>query len=139
MGLDMYLTGEKFLTRQGTTTEDGYPVKERHLALGYWRKHPDLHGFIVQEFADGEDKCQRIDLDQEALRKILDAVKADALLHTKGFFFGSSGKPNSEDKEERKWYQERKADTTEILAKALDWLQTEEKNVWRSVCYRASW
>ena len=50
MGLDMYLTGEKFLTRQGTTTEDGYPVKERHLALGYWRKHPDLHGFIVLRY-----------------------------------------------------------------------------------------
>lgn len=139
MGLDMYLTGEKFLTGQDTTTEDGYPVKERHLALGYWRKHPDLHGFIVREFANGEDDCQKIEIDQEGLRKILDAVKADALPHTEGFFFGSSGKPNSEDEEERKWYQKRKADTIEILAKALDWLQTEEKTVWRSVSYCASW
>lgn len=138
MGLDMYLTGEKFLTEQDTTTEDGYPVKERHLALGYWWKHPDLHDFIVREFANGDDDCQKIEIDQEGLRKILDAVKADALPHTEGFFFGSSGKPSSEDEDERKRYQERKADTIEILAKALDWLQTEDKS-WRSVSYRASW
>ena len=49
------------------------------LSLGYWRKHPDLHGFIVKTFANGKDECQRIDLTGEDLIKIIEAVKSNTL------------------------------------------------------------
>jgi hypothetical protein len=56
MGLDMYLTGEKFLMTRNLE-EDGFRLRSKTLELGYWRKHPNLHGYIVQTFADGTDEC----------------------------------------------------------------------------------
>ena len=61
MGLDMYLEGRKSRYDK-QETEDGFPLQTKVLELGYWRKHPNLHGYIVQEFADGVDECQRGDL-----------------------------------------------------------------------------
>ncbi len=47
MGLDMYLTGEKFLmpdfqNRSIDLQEDGFRLRSKTVELGYWRKHPDL-------------------------------------------------------------------------------------------------
>ena len=86
MGLDMYLHGEKFLLTQHEDRgkpprEDGYEVRSRTLRLGYWRKHPNLHGYIVQNFAD-EDNCQPIDLDEAGIEEIIYAVARDDLPHT---------------------------------------------------------
>jgi hypothetical protein len=58
--------------------------------VAYWRKHPNLHGFIVQTFADGVDKCQRIFLTAADVDRIIAAVRENRLPHTDGFFFGSS-------------------------------------------------
>ena len=44
MGLDMYLTGEKFVMSL-KLQEDGFRLSSKTLDLGYWRKHPNLHGF----------------------------------------------------------------------------------------------
>ena len=62
MGLDMYLEGRRFLRTNWENPEANlkrgkYRVKEETLELAYWRKHPNLHGFIVQTFADGVDEC----------------------------------------------------------------------------------
>jgi len=59
MGLDMFLHGEKYFWGHNgkRPKEDGFEVKEHILELGYWRKHPNLHGYIVQTFADGKDEC----------------------------------------------------------------------------------
>ena len=131
MGLDMYLNGEKFLWTnwdkpEKNIMEDGFRLRLKTLEVGYWRKHPNLHGFIVQTFADGVDECQRIDLDSNDLEQILQAVKEDNLPDTEGFFFGRS---LPEDKEP----------TIKILEKAIEWLETEEEGVARSIYYRASW
>lgn len=72
MGLDMYLNGSKFLfndwsNEANNQKEDGFRIKEKILQLGYWRKHPNLHGYLVREFMDGKDECQQIELDAEAL------------------------------------------------------------------------
>ena len=75
MGLDMYLS------------LDGKEV-------GYWRKHPNLHGYIVSTFANGVDECQEIPLKFDDVMKIIESVKEKKLPHTEGFFFGYS---NSED------------------------------------------
>lgn len=130
MGLDMYLTGEKYLPQDwqnpdNNKTEDGLRIKSIRLELGYWRKHPDLHGFIVQNFADGEDICQPIDLDSDDIVTIIKAIKHDCLPKTTGFFFGESENDEAQ-----------KAEAIEIFEKALEWLVS---NKWHSVEYRASW
>ena len=133
MGLDMYLTGEKFLmpdfqNRSIDLQEDGFRLRSRTLELGYWRKHPNLHGYIVQTFAGGKDECQIICLEPNDIRTIIAAVKAGNLPYTTGPFFGSSDIS-----------PECVANDIAILGKALDWLETEESRVFRSVKYRASW
>lgn len=131
MGLDMYLNGRKsywtdWQNPDNNQTEDSFKVTDKTLQLGYWRKHPNLHGFIVNEFAEGVDQCQEIELTETDLVKLIAAVEADQLPNTKGFFFGES-------------FPEDKPPTLIILRRALEWITTKEDRVSRSVIYRASW
>lgn len=134
MGLDMYLMGRKhlrFVTDDGALIarqEDGYPISVIEIDLGYWRKHANLHGYIVNTFAGGEDNCQRIELDVEDLHRIAEAVTSRSLPHTEGFFFGKSDGTDEEI-----------AEDLEIIKKAIDWLLLDTKDGWRSVYYQASW
>ena len=96
MGLDMYLTGRKYVggSLQGDDEpfreEDGKPVDSMNLELGCWRKHRKLHGYIVNTFAEGKDECQDIPLEGDDLRKIAKAVRINDLPHTEGCFFGDA-------------------------------------------------
>jgi hypothetical protein len=126
MGLDMYLTGEKFLMTRNLE-EDGFRLRSKTIELGYWRKHPNLHGYIVQSFARGEDECQEIDL-SDHLGAIIAAIQARDLPHTTGFFFGASDKS-----------QEQLDQDIAIFERALAWVETDEPGILRSVRYRASW
>lgn len=133
MGLDMYLNGNKFFwtdwqNPENNPTEDGFKLKERVLELGYWRKHPNLHGFIVKTFAEGKDECQDIELNSEDLDIIMEAIRNRSLPETTGFFFGKSYGTDEEA-----------AEDLEILEAAKVWVSHKEKNVYRSVIYRASW
>ena len=128
MGLDMYLNGERYFFDR-PPPESGKPAcKAEIYELGYWRKHPNLHGYIVETFADGKDECQQIHLSEERLLQIIEAVKAKELPYTTGFFFGASDGSDEEMQE----------DIT-ILQSALEWLHTKEQGIWRSVYYQASW
>lgn len=131
MGLDMYLEGHEYIWTDWKDPKknpkvDGHRLKGRILELGYWRKHPNLHGYIVGQFAGGKDECQEIALDQPAILRIIDAIKTKELPHTEGFFFGSS---RTEDDEP----------TLATLTKALRWLNAEKKGIAKTVVYRASW
>lgn len=89
MGLDMYLEGNKYLgtnwdNPELNPREDGFEVRGRVLRLGYWRKHPDLHGYIVETFAEGVDECQEIALSVANLEQTLAASEADQLPPTTG-------------------------------------------------------
>ena len=42
--------------------------------IAYWRKANAIHNWIVENCADGEDKCQEIYLRQEDLKKLLTLV-----------------------------------------------------------------
>ncbi len=133
MGLDMYLTGDNYLLNDwenpdNNRCEDGHRVKRLELELGYWRKHPDLHGFIVENFADGEDDCRPIELGHEQLRRIIDAIQSGKLPKTQGFFFGESENDSQQ-----------KAFDIEVFEKAIAWLAGEAKGKWKSVIYQASW
>ena len=126
MGLDMYLKGEKFAQFNKPRQEDGFNISSIILELGYWRKHPNLHGFIVEQFANGVDTCQRINLTADNVRQIIKAIKKRSLPHTEGFFFGTSDPSDDQS-------------SIEILEKALKWLETEDDRFDREIYYQASW
>lgn len=139
MGLDMYLRGEKFFwtdwaNPDNNRMEDGFKVTSLEIELGYWRKHPNLHGYIVNTFGGCVDECQDIRLTKEQLEQTILTCKVAGLPTTEGFFFGKS--PTLED---RKAFNEQIAEDVEILQKAIAWLETVEKNVSREVIYKASW
>lgn len=129
MGLDMYLTGHRFMHSMNKPNKGSRERGEKKgelIDLGYWRKHPNLHGYIVQTFAAGEDECQEIDLSVESIHKILAAIEADELPETTGFFFGvTDGTEKDED--------------LRIFREALAWLEAKDDEAWRSICYQASW
>jgi hypothetical protein len=133
MGLDMYLYGRKYIASdwknpENILKEDGFRVVEKRLDVGYWRKHPNLHGFIVQEFADNVDECQEIELSVDDIHKIIDAVVHRKLPDTEGFFFGDSAADG-----------EAIENDLEILKSALEWVTAEGNTGFRSLVYQASW
>lgn len=96
MGLDMYLCrhpkGETEAQRDALQRklwrEGFYAYKEKYSdvrEIAYWRKANFLHGYIVKEYAGGEDECQEIPLDIEDIKSILDRVKAVWDILEKGF------------------------------------------------------
>ena len=145
MGLDMYLRGDKYISQwdhsqrspEGRSLEvkrpvvDGFDVETYVLDMGTWRKFAPLHVYIVNEFADGVDKCQRIDLEAEQLRKIANALRDNKLPSNDdcyGCFFGSPemwDEDRSEGKEHAK-----------LFDAAAKWV---ESNSWNTVFYQASW
>lgn len=138
MGLDMYLHGRKMVDynrydeSKEPRVEDGFPVSDVILEMGYWRKHPNLHGYIVNTYADGEDECQKIELDVDALYDIARAIRDKSLPHTDGFFFGDSS-----------WHDGKEEEYALIFEKAALWLTAKREKIpgefWRSVYYEASW
>lgn len=132
MGLSMYLTAERFFTYdKPRETRDGMEIESEKLRAAYWRKFADLHGYFVQTFLDGVDECQELELTADQLQQVIDAVEADELPHTTGFFFRYE-----RDEAEA---AELKAYTLESLKNAKTWLETKEPGCWRSITYRASW
>jgi len=133
MGLDMFLEGEKHLPRdfndpEKNVKEDGFRLVSKKLDLAYWRKHPNLHGFIVQKFNNGEDDCRPILLSEEDIQQIIDAIRNESLPHTEGFFFGASDQSEDQKKED-----------IEIFTKAVEWLRRSKDGEFRNVWYIASW
>ena len=109
----------------------GFDVETYVLDMGTWRKFAPLHVYIVNEFADGVDKCQRIDLEAEQLRKIANALRDNKLPNDDdchGCFFGSP----------EIWDQDRSEgnDHAKIFDAAAEWV---ESTSWGSVTYQASW
>jgi hypothetical protein len=128
MGLDMYLNGERYFMDYPAIVTGKFGKKAEIYELGYWRKHPNLHGYIVENFGDGVDDCCEIPLDEDRLNQLIEAVKTKDLPETIGFFFGESDGSEEEIKGDLK-----------ILQSALEWLLEKDEGVWRSVSYRASW
>lgn len=154
MGLDMYLYGEKPVSssfEKNPVMEDGFVLSTKTLDIGYWRKHANLHGFIVNTFADGNDECQKIDLTEEDLHNIIVAIENDAFYEerTEGFFFGRSYFPGEKDQ----WgsYEEQKEQDLKIFRSALEWKKNAAPGSgewgtddfkfpeYRSVYYQSSW
>lgn len=138
MGLDMYIEKRKTRYKEGTIFGHIVDVDEG----GYFRKFNALHGFIVQNFADGADDCSPIYLHEEFIQTILETLRevnednslADELLPTTGgfFFFGSY--------EYDEWYFSEVKKAIKIFEDLLVFLQEETpEGEYRDVVYQASW
>jgi hypothetical protein len=96
MGLDMYA----FAVERGDVLEDSpvdFGLKDNadREEVQYWRKHPDLHGWMERLYrekggTDPDFNCVNVQITHEDLNRLEGAVKNCALPHTEGFFFGAS-------------------------------------------------
>ena len=110
MGLDQYATARRGEPRKvpqtwTTTDADGneeevveyYNEWEDSKELAYWRKHPNLQGWMEELWRekgnDGEFNCVDVELTLGDLEALEESLDAEALPETVGFFFGE----NSDD------------------------------------------
>ena len=106
MGLDQYATARrgkptKVENRFTVTLEDGtekeevehYYEYEDSIELAYWRKHPNLQGWMEELYhekgGDGEFNCVDLELTLGDLDALEEALDESALPETVGFFFGT--------------------------------------------------
>ena len=106
MGLDQYAyarKGEPQLETQTYTCEDlegneferteTQEIWTDQIELAYWRKHPNLQGWMEQLWrekgGEGEFNCVDVELDAADLEKLKYAIASSTLPETEGFFFGN--------------------------------------------------
>jgi hypothetical protein len=108
MGLDMYVYKTKFKpTKEVDFTEELYPSKDGQghtdfespaaplEDLAYWRKHPNLHGWMEKLYRKKGGKENSFNGDQvvltlKDLAELKETVMGSNLPNTSGFFFGNS-------------------------------------------------
>ena len=112
MGLDMYLSAEKYhygaldeeptdLTKavNAMTDTKGYQVKSFKIWACDWRKANQIHEWFVQNVQGGEDDCAPYNVDTGQLSELVDLCKrvlanrelAEELLPPQeGFYFGET-------------------------------------------------
>jgi len=100
MGLDMYAyvatrdgQGKDYWENYDSETQSSTVEKPRELA--YWRKHPNLHGWMEQRYRErGGDAEMFNGVELELTWEDLDALEEDIesgnLPSTSGFFFGDN-------------------------------------------------
>jgi hypothetical protein len=96
MGLDMYA----YKTRAAVTAY-GFEKPADAIEIQYWRKHPDLHGWMEQLYrrkgGTDEFNLEPVRLDPADIDALEAAVRDDRLPHTEGFFFGASQPEDKDD------------------------------------------
>jgi hypothetical protein len=97
MGLDMYAQ----ITPDPVTSPVDFNV-ENSVEIHYWRKHPNLHGWMEQlYYAKGGTadsfNCVSVALTSEDLDRLEAAIKGSELPDTSGFFFGDSDGTETKD------------------------------------------
>lgn len=90
MGLDMYA----MVTKEVLDGDVDFKAEEAR-EIFYWRKHPNLHGWMEQLYYDkggtaSSFNCVCVALHADDLDRLEQAVKAQGLPGTSGFFFGAS-------------------------------------------------
>lgn len=98
MGLDMYA----FTTRDSVPPVDFPEPSGGCEELHYWRKHPNLHGWMeaLYRVKGGSEEifnCAPVRLDAADLDALEEAVRARTLPATAGFFFGVTDGSETED------------------------------------------
>ncbi|MBS0642293.1 MAG: phosphoglycerate kinase [Proteobacteria bacterium] len=98
MGLDMYAYTTALTLTQTVDFADPASCDELH----YWRKHPDLHGWMQRLYdrkggKDPDFNGSFLMLDLDDLAALEADVSANRLPKTSGFFFGASDGSERED------------------------------------------
>ena len=168
MGLDMYLSARKYVGRndysdrqnvkvssdfnimvdlapEGLTKYSDFGGISVSYPVGYWRKANAIHGWFVNNLADGLDECQEIPCTYDHLKLLLTACKevlaetdpeeksdkADdvGLTPTEGFFFGGY--------ELDEYYDADLKYTVEMIEHIFSLIPEDDYN-WQFI-YQASW
>jgi len=90
MGLDMFA----LTTFEKPSSEVDFKISEAR-ELHYWRKHPDLHGWMEALYREkgGEEEsfnCVNVQLAESDIDRLEAALRGNRLPHTEGFFFGET-------------------------------------------------
>lgn len=102
MGLDMYAN----LYRPEDVKDIHVDTEADRVApLFYWRKHPNLHGWMQRLYRakggkDHEFNCNTVRLDTADLDELERVINAGKLPETSGFFFGESCSEHEEQDRE---------------------------------------
>jgi hypothetical protein len=159
MGLDMYLTAEKYISgysdidRRDRVVEavgvhpplrqDGESSATVTISVAYWRKANAIHEWFVREAQDGNDDCQKHFVSVQSLKELVATCEdllakrdpeeaADVLPTADGFFFGSTDYDD--------WYWDCLEETVTQLKPLVEWFDSDEGNVlvW-DLYYQSSW
>lgn len=99
MGLDMYA----YKTKAKPETETDFSTKNfNEEEIHYWRKHPNLHGWMENLYYNkgGERdsfNCVPVELTIDDLKALYTDLKEGNLPNTSGFFFGQTDGSETED------------------------------------------
>jgi len=102
MGLDMYAYKTKATINEATDFSTQNVDSEE---IAYWRKHPNLHGWMENLYYDMGGKadsfnCVNVKLDIDDLKQLKEDIENGDLPQTAGFFFGQTdGSERDEDLE----------------------------------------
>ena len=114
MGLDQYAfarKGEPIEATEDYTYEDfdgnrhvkqrTYVSYEEEHEVAYWRKHPNLQGWMEnlwhEKGGEGEFNCVEVELTAADLEKLEQDIEDNSLPLTEGFFFGLPKDHESKD------------------------------------------
>ena len=158
MGLDMYLTAEKYVSGYSEVAtrdkilgalDDCPPLRENgahaivNVNVAYWRKANAIHKWFVDNVQGGEDDCRKVFVPLDELRDLVglcetllgkrDAELAEEYLPTEsGFFFGDTGYGD--------WYWDTLQATVDQVKPLLMWFDEDESRRFGwDVHYQASW
>lgn len=139
MGLDMYLSAKKYLSKYFDAEDTGkinaindifgiegiedgdYGAQEVTFRIAYWRKANAIHQWFVDNIQDGVDECQESFVPREKLQELMELCEAiianpkkarEKLPTANGFFFGST--------EYDEWYMHDIKHTADRLHKILN-------------------
>jgi hypothetical protein len=146
MGLDMYLTGKRYLGRRDQEAVDAIgemnigahgmkPIRVECEAM-YWRKANAIHGWFVENVQHGKDDCGEYEVPIDDLKTLADACKealanmdkADEIFPPRsGFFFGTAEKDD--------WYWNSLQATVDGITKIL---ANPDLSKW-DFYYQSSW
>lgn len=108
MGLDMYANKTKH--QPDTEVDFKVPEEVETHEVWYWRKHPNLHGWMEKLYNDkgGQEEfnCVNVQLKAEDLDALERDLNASRLPSTSGFFFGQSSGDLEEIKEDLEFIAE---------------------------------
>ena len=95
MGLDQFAYKTKVKPGKSVDFQDEvYKDEVEHEEIHYWRKHPNIHGFMENLYREkgGESdfNCRPVELTQEDIDSLAKSILDKELPKTSGFFFGQS-------------------------------------------------